>query len=74
MRSLPFEAKSGSSLEVHHMYRLSDGGPDHPEHVAAICPNCHARIHRGVDGIEYNEILIEKILNKEDPLRMKYVY
>ncbi|WP_160167772.1 hypothetical protein [Exiguobacterium oxidotolerans] len=56
------------------MYRLSDGGPDHPEHVAAICPNCHARIHRGVDGIEYNEILIEKILNKEDPLRMKYVY
>lgn len=70
----PFEAKSGSSLEVHHMYRLSDGGPDHPEHVAAICPNCHARIHRGVDGIEYNEILIEKILNKEDPLRMKYVY
>jgi len=61
----PFQAKSGSSLEVHHMYRLSDGGPDHPEHVAAICPNCHAQIHRGVNGNEYNGILKEKILNKE---------
>jgi len=70
----PFQAKSGSSLEVHHMYRLSDGGPDHPEHVAAVCPNCHSRIHRGVDGMEYNETLIERILDKEDPFRMKYIY
>lgn len=61
----PFHAKSGSALDVHHLYRLSDGGPDHPEHVAAICPNCHARIHRGSDGIEYNRVLIEKILSKE---------
>ena len=73
-QSEPFEAKSGSSLEVHHMYRLSDGGPDHPEHVAAVCPNCHARIHRGIDGVEYNEALIEKILDKEDPFRMEYIY
>lgn len=61
----PFNAKSGSALDVHHLYRLSDGGPDHPEHVAAVCPNCHARIHRGSDGVEYNQALINKILNKE---------
>lgn len=66
----PFQAKSGSSLEVHHMYRLSDGGPDHPEHVAAICPNCHARIHRAVDGLDYNQRLIEKIEDKENPLQL----
>lgn len=61
----PFDARSGSSLDVHHLYRLSDGGPDHPEHVAAICPNCHARIHRGRDGAEYNQVLIKKIREKE---------
>lgn len=61
----PFDARSGSSLDVHHLYRLSDGGPDHPEHVAAICPNCHARIHRGRDGAKYNQVLINKIREKE---------
>src|ERR1700746_1774493 len=23
--------------------RLSDGGPDHPRWVVAVCPNCHRR-------------------------------
>lgn len=62
----PFQAKSGNALDVHHLLRLSDGGPDHPEHVAAICPNCHARIHRGIDGNELNQQLIAKIRVKEE--------
>lgn len=70
----PFESISGSSLEVHHMYKLSDGGPDHPEHVAAICPNCHARIHRGIDGSTYNQELIDKIEVKENPFRFRRIY
>ncbi|SFB38434.1 5-methylcytosine-specific restriction enzyme A [Lentibacillus halodurans] len=44
----PFVKKDGTPfLEVHHLYRLSDGGADQPEAVAAICPNCHRRVHYG---------------------------
>lgn len=69
-----FEASSGSSLEVHHMYKLSDGEPDHPGHVAAICPNCYARIHREMDGSAYNRDLINKIDTKENPFRFRQIY
>jgi 5-methylcytosine-specific restriction enzyme A len=44
-------------LEVHHIDRLSDGGPDDPERVAAICPNCHRNIHFGKLGSKINEVL-----------------
>ncbi len=27
----PFNIKSGPFLECHHLHRVSDGGPDHPE-------------------------------------------
>ena len=46
-------------LETHHTRRLSDGGPDDPRFVIALCPNCHRRIHAGQDGAEYNRKLIE---------------
>jgi 5-methylcytosine-specific restriction enzyme A len=45
-------------LEPHHLRRLSDGGPDHPAHVIALCPNCHRRVHFGADGRTYNATLI----------------
>ena len=32
-------------LEVHHILSLLDEGPDLPENVAAICPNCHRECH-----------------------------
>ncbi|MDR3388913.1 MAG: HNH endonuclease signature motif containing protein [Rudaea sp.] len=48
-------------LEVHHVDRVSDGGLDRPNRVAAICPTCHRRIHFGRDGNELNEKLSEKI-------------
>lgn len=39
-------------VEPHHTRRLSDGGPDHPRWVAAICPNCHREVHHGAEGQE----------------------
>lgn len=42
----PFVRKDGSPyLEPHHIRRVSDGGPDHPGYVIALCPNCHRRVH-----------------------------
>ncbi len=57
----PFSSKDGPFLEVHHMERIADGGPDHPENVAALCPNCHKRVHFGIDGEEYNRQIWNKI-------------
>lgn len=62
----PFITSRGRPyLEVHHIRRISDGGPDHPEWVAAICPNCHKRVHFSIDGEEYNSHIREIIHRKE---------
>ena len=34
-------------LEVDHIQDLAMGGPDHPEQMIALCPNCHAIKSRG---------------------------
>jgi 5-methylcytosine-specific restriction protein A len=58
----PFTTVKGQPyLEPHHIRRLADGGPDHPRWVAAICPNCHRRIHHGQDGQEVNDALAHRI-------------
>lgn len=55
----PFVSKSGEPfLEPHHTKRVADGGPDHPRWVAAVCPNCHRRVHYGKDGERYNRALM----------------
>lgn len=57
----PFTAEDGEPfLEVHHLYRRSDGGADDPDNVVALCPNCHRRVHYGEDGDEFNQKLIEE--------------
>jgi 5-methylcytosine-specific restriction protein A len=49
--SAPFKREDGAPyLEPHHTRRLSDGGPDHPRWVGAVCPNCHREIHHGAEG------------------------
>jgi 5-methylcytosine-specific restriction protein A len=48
-------------LEPHHIRRLSDGGPDDPRFVIALCPNCHRRVHSGIDGSAYNDELLERM-------------
>jgi len=55
----PFVRKDGSPyLEPHHIRRVSDGGPDDPAFVIALCPNCHRRVHAGLDGTSYNATLL----------------
>jgi 5-methylcytosine-specific restriction enzyme A len=44
-------------LEPHHTTRLSDGGPDEPSHVIALCPTCHRRVHHANDGETFNNTL-----------------
>lgn len=43
----PFRGVDGQPfLEAHHTTRLADDGPDHPDKVIGICPNCHRRAHQ----------------------------
>lgn len=58
----PFVTPSGAPyLEPHHTRRVSDGGPDDPRYVIALCPNCHRRVHAGMDGENYNKTLLERL-------------
>jgi 5-methylcytosine-specific restriction enzyme A len=45
----PFLRRSDGSpyLEVHHLKPLSQGGEDITDNAAALCPNCHRKIHHG---------------------------
>jgi 5-methylcytosine-specific restriction protein A len=62
----PFIDEDGEPfLEVHHLYRRSDGGADDPDNVIALCPNCHRRVHHGEDGDAFNERLIQQIQKDE---------
>lgn len=47
----PFEGIDGTGyLEVHHLRHLADGGSDRVTNAAALCPNCHRRMHFGKDA------------------------
>jgi 5-methylcytosine-specific restriction protein A len=62
----PFTTAAGKPyLEPHHTRRISDGGPDHPATVIALCPNCHRRVHHGHDGSAYNASLIAALVTRE---------
>jgi 5-methylcytosine-specific restriction protein A len=64
----PFQRPDGTPyLEPHHIRRLSDGGPDDPRHVIALCPTCHRRVHAGADGSTYN-IGLAKQMRTLEPL------
>jgi len=65
----PFETAYGQPyLEPHHIRRLSDGGPDTPEWVAGVCPNCHKRAHYALDARAFNEGLAKRIGAKEEAI------
>ncbi|MFI1852097.1 HNH endonuclease [Streptomyces sp. NPDC020480] len=40
-------ASGAPILEVDHVMDLAQGGRDHPSHMVALCPNCHAIKTRG---------------------------
>jgi 5-methylcytosine-specific restriction protein A len=65
----PFLTPAGRPyLEPHHTRRISDGGPDHPAAVIALCPTCHRRAHYADDGPAYNDSLIRALLALEGSL------
>ena len=35
------------TLEVHHLYYVSEGGGDSAENLLPLCPNCHTEHHHG---------------------------
>jgi 5-methylcytosine-specific restriction protein A len=56
----PFRTAKGEPyLEPHHIRRLSDGGPDDPRFMAALCPNCHRNVHFGKEGQSLNARLLD---------------
>lgn len=65
------DKKGGFYLEVHHIDLISEGGKDTEENACAICPNCHSRIHYGLDGDEFNSNLKIKIWKKQDKINME---
>jgi hypothetical protein len=45
-KEAPFNDKNGNPfLETHHIVWLSAGGEDSINNTAALCPNCHRKIH-----------------------------
>ncbi|MBB3227710.1 5-methylcytosine-specific restriction protein A [Luteibacter sp. Sphag1AF] len=46
----PFHDIHGPFLEVHHVRRLADRGSDTITNAVALCPNCHRRLHHGLDS------------------------
>jgi 5-methylcytosine-specific restriction enzyme A len=63
----PFTTAAGAPyLEPHHIRRLTDGGPDDPRMMGAVCPNCHRQIHHGAKGRELNSKLQARIDAKEE--------
>lgn len=69
----PFLTSSGKPfLEVHHIMRLTDGGPDRPDRVAAICPNCHRAAHHSDGKTELNQSLLDHIEEKESELSVAH--
>ncbi len=42
----PFVGSDGVPfLEIHHIKPIASGGTHDPDNLAAVCPNCHRRIH-----------------------------
>jgi 5-methylcytosine-specific restriction protein A len=67
-QNAPFKTSANNPfLEIHHIRRLSDGGPDKPSAVAAVCPNCHREAHHG----EYSKSLNAKLLQKISLLELE---
>lgn len=61
----PFVTPKGIPyLELHYLRRPSDVGPEEPAWVAALCPNCHRRVHQGNDGIQYNQQIVNAIASR----------
>jgi hypothetical protein len=36
-----------STLDIHHIVEVAEGGTNDPENLIALCPNCHRNYHSG---------------------------
>ena len=58
----PFKKDDGAYyLEVHHLTRLADGGPDIISNAIAVCPNCHRYLHLGEGREQAKESIVNRI-------------
>ena len=65
----PFEKDDSTPfLEVHHLTRLKDGGPDTVGNCAALCPNCHRKLHYSAERFTLTKTLREHITKIESGL------
>lgn len=65
----PFHKLDGIPyLEVHHIKKLSDDGPDDPTMVISLCPNCHRRAHYASDADAFNGVLESRVKEIEEKL------
>lgn len=57
----PFITSEGKPyLESHHIVWLSEGGADTIENTAAVCPNCHRRLHYLNDENDVKKLITNK--------------
>ena len=65
----PFKTSAGRPyLEPQNLRRLSDGGPDDPCWVIALCPNCHCRAHYSADREQFTNRLVDVVVGREGEL------
>ena len=43
--------EDGPSFELHHIFPLSAGGPDHAENLITLCSSCHTQAHSRMKNI-----------------------
>jgi 5-methylcytosine-specific restriction protein A len=62
----PFSRPNGTPyLEAHHIRRLTDGGPDDPRTMIALCPNCHREAHSSANRDEVN-LQMQTVVNRRE--------
>jgi hypothetical protein len=58
--------------DVHHITRLGNAGADHTDNTVALCPACHARIHRGIRSVmDQMEAAVDRIRRQHLKSRSK---
>lgn len=53
-------------LEIHHVDRLADGGPDVPANAVALCPNCHREAHYGDRADAIRQELLDQVASRRN--------
>ncbi|WP_246637236.1 HNH endonuclease [Burkholderia catarinensis] len=58
----PFKGADGLPyLEVHHVRKLAERGPDLVSNTVAVCPNCHRELHYGESARQLIERLYARL-------------